>query len=77
MIRRFRTAFLENEARLQYWLNEMAEFPEDAPARRHHATRQLKIEHVQLYRFDRSPPDGGPLNLILAVISRLEDEDEG
>jgi hypothetical protein len=71
MIRRFRTAFLENEARLQFWLNEMAEFPEDAPARRHHATRQLKIEHVQLCLFE-----GGSVSLILAVISRLEDDDE-
>lgn len=72
MTRRFRAFTPGNEQQLERWLNAMADRPEEIRENspwRHQASRQLKIEAIQFVNEDG-------VAYILAVISRLEDDDE-
>lgn len=69
MVRRFRAFTAANDMQLEVWLNAMTEIPEDALRWRHHSSRQLKVEVIQTVAHDAT-------SYILAVISRLEDDDE-
>jgi hypothetical protein len=70
MTRRFRAFNAANDTQLEVWLNAMAAIPEESLRWRHHSSRQLKVEAIQTVVHDAG-------SYILAVISRLEDDDEG